>query len=60
MKVILTLVFSVAVLCQIQENKTIINETTTNADTYHTALLHGGVDLGYYYVNIYIGTPPKK
>jgi hypothetical protein len=29
-------------------------------DLTHTALLYGGVDLGYYYVNIYIGTPPVR
>ena len=35
-------------------------ELASNADTIHTALLHGGVDIGYYFVNIYVGTPPTK
>lgn len=29
-------------------------------DPIHTALLYGSIDLGYYYVNIYAGTPPQK
>lgn len=29
-------------------------------DPIHTALLYGNIDLGYYYVNIYAGTPPQK
>ena len=32
----------------------------TDGDRIHTALLYGGVDLGYFYVNIYIGTPPIR
>lgn len=31
-----------------------------NSDPIHTAILYGDVNLGYYYVNVYIGTPPKK
>lgn len=27
-------------------------------DPLHTALLYGSSDLGYYYVNIYVGSPP--
>ena len=29
-------------------------------DLHHTSKLYGNSDLGYYYVNIYVGTPPVK
>lgn len=27
-------------------------------DPMHTSIIYGSSDLGYYYVNLYIGTPP--
>ncbi|CAD8180450.1 unnamed protein product [Paramecium pentaurelia] len=29
-------------------------------DPIHTSVLYGSSDLGYYYVNIYVGNPPQK
>jgi hypothetical protein len=34
-----------------------INETS---GYLHTSALYGGYNLGYYYVNVYLGTPPTK
>lgn len=46
--------FWVYLLTIVSANKTHVGDAT------HTALLYGGVEMGYYYVNIYIGTPPVR
>lgn len=38
----------------------VVSTISLDNDPIHTALLYGGYDLGYYYVNIYLGTPPNR
>ena len=54
------MIFSLLFLCVLKTLGFSFYNNLAHGDPIHTAILHGDLNLGYYYVNVYIGTPPKK